>query len=99
MGVLFLVRGADIAYCPSPQAIGPQQRLLFVQPNDARAEVERRAHAAYPLMEKLGFVYEGAQARCVFKRGGWIGHWMVAITRPDWENRTGGLAEGVSAQT
>lgn len=50
------------------------------------------------VMEKLGFVYEGTQRRCVYKRGVWLDQWMIAITRPDWESRQAGLSEGTSAQ-
>ena len=44
-------------------------------------------HASRKVMEKLGFVYEGTQRRCVCKRGVWLDQWMIAITRPDWESR------------
>jgi RimJ/RimL family protein N-acetyltransferase len=44
-------------------------------------------HASRRVMEKLGFVYEGTQRRCVCKRGVWLDQWMIAITRPDWESR------------
>ncbi len=44
-------------------------------------------HASRRVMEKLGFVYEGTQRRCVYKRGAWLDQWMLAITRPDWESR------------
>ena len=39
------------------------------------------------VMEKLGFVHEGTERRCVLKRGVWLDQWMIAITRPDWESR------------
>jgi len=48
------------------------------------------------VMERLGFVCEGTQRRCVCKRGVWLDQWMIAITRPDWENRKAGHAEGAS---
>jgi RimJ/RimL family protein N-acetyltransferase len=51
------------------------------------------------VMEKLGFVYEGTQRRCVCKRGVWLDQWMIAITRPDWESRKAEFAEGASART
>ena len=44
-------------------------------------------HSSRRVMEKLGFVYEGTQRRCVCKRGVWLDQWMIAITRPDWESR------------
>ena len=40
--------------------------------------------------EKLGFVHEGTQRRCVCKRGVWRDEWMIAIPRPDWEGRQAG---------
>ena len=47
---------------------------------------------------KLGFVHEGTQRRCVCKRGVWLDQWMFAITRPDWESRQAGLADGSSTK-
>jgi [ribosomal protein S5]-alanine N-acetyltransferase len=44
-------------------------------------------HGSRRVMEKLGFVHEGTQRRCVRKRGVWLDQWMIAITRPDWEAR------------
>ena len=44
-------------------------------------------HASRRVMEKLGFVLEGTQRRCLLKRGVWLDQWMIAITRPDWEPR------------
>ena len=44
-------------------------------------------HASRRVVEKLGFVYEGTQRRCVYKRGTWLDQWTLAIIRPDWETR------------
>ena len=44
-------------------------------------------HSSRRVLEKLGFVCEGTQRRCTYKRGVWLDQWMIAITRPDWESR------------
>lgn len=44
-------------------------------------------HGSRRVMEKLGFVYEGTLRRSVHKRGVWLDEWILAITRPDWEQR------------
>jgi RimJ/RimL family protein N-acetyltransferase len=54
-------------------------------------------HGSRRVMEKLGFVCEGTQRRCVNKRGVWLDQWMIAITRPDWESRSARLTKSPSA--
>ena len=44
-------------------------------------------HASRRLAEKCGMVYEGTLRRAVLKRGVWLDEWMMAITRPDWEQQ------------
>ena len=43
--------------------------------------------ASRRVMEKLGFVCEGTLRRRACKRGTWLDEWLLAITRPDWEDR------------
>ena len=43
--------------------------------------------ASRRVMEKLGFTLEGIQRRAVEKNGIWIDEWLLAITRPDWQER------------
>lgn len=47
--------------------------------------------ASRRVAEKAGLLYEGTLRRNVSKRGVWRDEWLLAITRPDWEQRTPGL--------
>ncbi|RYZ92790.1 MAG: N-acetyltransferase [Proteobacteria bacterium] len=44
-------------------------------------------HASRRALEKSGFRLEGIQRRAHLKRDFWLDVWLLAITRPDWENR------------
>lgn len=46
-------------------------------------------HASRRVCEKAGMTYEGTLRRAVRKRGVWLDEWMLAITRPDWEQSAG----------
>jgi len=41
--------------------------------------------ASRNVVEKVGFILEGTIRRAVLKRGQWLDAWILAITRPDWE--------------
>ena len=43
--------------------------------------------ASRKVAEKAGLSFEGIQRRSSFKNGKWIDDWLLAITRPDWEQQ------------
>jgi RimJ/RimL family protein N-acetyltransferase len=49
------------------------------------AEVFVGNHASRRVAEKAGLRLEGTLRRNICKRGVWLDEWLMAITRPDWE--------------
>ena len=89
----------DIGYALAPkyhgkgygtEAVGALVDEAFSKRGAERifAKVFAGNQASRNVAEKLGFRMEGTERRAQLKRGQWLDVWLLAITRPDWEERS-----------